>query len=494
MPARTGEQYLKGLKASNRELWIGSDRVDDVTEHPATRGAAQQMARVFDTQHAFADDCLMPDPETGEPINVSHMIPRSVEDIHRRHKGLRRIAETSVGLMGRTPDYKNVTFAGFAGRWREWAGPDGRNAEGAENLVRFQKRIARQDVSLTHTLVHPTVDKSKEMQIAGNPVPLHKVGETKDSIILKGARILATSAPFADEMVVYPGFPLMDSPVEEYALSFSVPMDAPGLIFLCRDSLSTPNEGGFDRPISSRFDEQDAFVIFDNVEVAKDQVFIDGDVAVYNSVMRISWWPNIMQQTTIRALCKLEFAYGIASRMAAAIGDHSDLTTDMLGELLCYVEMTRSGLALAELQARDYGDGAFFPHDAPLHPLRATLTQWIPRAFEIITLIGSHNLLANPTRAMLDDERLRPMIDLYLNSADGSGAEDRAALFRLAWDFVGSALGGRNDLYERFYLGSNWRNRKLMVMSATGQPAGNEPSELHQTAYRLVDQMLASAR
>ena len=77
MPARTGEQYLKGLKASNRELWIGTDRVDDVTEHPATRGAAHQMADVFDPQHAFAEDCLMPDPETGEPINVSHMIPRS---------------------------------------------------------------------------------------------------------------------------------------------------------------------------------------------------------------------------------------------------------------------------------------------------------------------------------------------------------------------------------------------------------------------------------
>ncbi|MBN8904581.1 MAG: hypothetical protein J0H57_26490, partial [Rhodospirillales bacterium] len=68
-----------------------------------------------------AEDCLYPDPETGEPINVSHMAPRSKEDIQRRHRGLARIAEHTVGVMGRTPDYMNVTYAGFAACSHEWA-------------------------------------------------------------------------------------------------------------------------------------------------------------------------------------------------------------------------------------------------------------------------------------------------------------------------------------------------------------------------------------
>ncbi len=115
MPARNGDQFLKGLRARNREVWLGDERVDDVTTHPQLEGAAHSLARVFDIQHEFADECLMPDPETGEAINISHMIPRSIDDLKRRHRGLRRIAESSVGLMGRTPDYMNVTFAGFAG-------------------------------------------------------------------------------------------------------------------------------------------------------------------------------------------------------------------------------------------------------------------------------------------------------------------------------------------------------------------------------------------
>jgi aromatic ring hydroxylase len=143
MPARTGEEFLKGLRARDREVWLGDERVDDVTTHPQLQGAAHSLAAVFDAQHEFPDDCLMPDPETGEAINVSHMIPRSIDDLKRRHRGLRRIAELTVGIMGRTPDYMNVTFAGFAGERGAWLGPEGKNVEGHDNLIAYQRMIAR---------------------------------------------------------------------------------------------------------------------------------------------------------------------------------------------------------------------------------------------------------------------------------------------------------------------------------------------------------------
>ena len=128
----------------------------------------------------------MPDPETGEPINVSHLIPRSKDDLQRRHRGLVRIAESTVGLMGRTPDYMNVTFAGFAGERGAWLGPDGRNEEGVANLQAFQRQLAREDICLTHTIVHPTIDRAKDTSFADNPVPLHKVADTEHGIVVRG--------------------------------------------------------------------------------------------------------------------------------------------------------------------------------------------------------------------------------------------------------------------------------------------------------------------
>lgn len=193
MAARTGEEFLKGLRGK-REIWLGSEKVTDIVDHPAFAGAARGLAGLFDLQHQYADDCLMPDPETGEPINVSHMIPRSKEDLLRRHKALQRHAEYTVGVMGRSPDYMNVTYAGFAGRADEW-GANG-NEQGAENLVNYQKYLRRNDISLTHTIIHPTIDKAGgDFVGAPNEVPLHKVDETEHGIIVRGARVLATLAP-----------------------------------------------------------------------------------------------------------------------------------------------------------------------------------------------------------------------------------------------------------------------------------------------------------
>jgi 4-hydroxyphenylacetate 3-monooxygenase len=474
MAARTGKQFLQGLR-DGRELWVGGDKVCSIAGHPALAGAAGALAEVFDLQHQVADLCLMPDPETGEPINVSHMIPQSAEDLHKRHRGLERVAEYSAGLMGRTPDYMNVTFAGFAGRRDEWA-VNG-NERGAENLVRYQKKLRREDISLTHTIVHSTVNLAKGKYPVGfDPVQLHKVEETTHGIVVRGSRVLATLAPFADALAVYPGAPMPDADAR-HALSFCVPMDTPGLKFICRDSVSVASNR-FEHPLSTRFDEQDAFVIFDDVEVPRERLFIDANLAVYNAVMKTSWWPNIMQQTMIRAQTKLEFAYGLAARMAEAINQTQPQTQQLLGEIAMYAEFARATVYAAEQAAHEIGNGLWCCDLKPLMALRAALPTWFPRVNEIIRLIGSHNLLTTPARAALADSKLRPLIDKYLPGVD-IDAEQRSRLFRLAWDFAGTALGSRNEQYERFYLGSSGRNLTMAHVLAD-----------RARANRLVDRFL----
>ncbi|MCC8429819.1 4-hydroxyphenylacetate 3-hydroxylase [Reyranella aquatilis] len=483
MGARTGSQFLDGLRKTRREIWVDGEKIADVTAHPKLRGGAESLAAHFDRQHAWADECLFTHPDSGQPTSVSHMIPRSHDELRHRHAGLVRLSEGSMGIMGRTPDYMNMKFAAFASAPGVWAGADGRNAQGAKNLVAFQRRLAEQDLSLTHTIIQPTTDKRTDAKLLGNKVTVRKVGQTADGIIVRGGRVLATLAPYADEQTVYPGQPI-PAGASEYAVSFAIPLDTPGLKFLCRDSAAAPGADPFDRPLSSRFDEQDAFCIFDDVLVPWDRVFIDGDVEIYNSMRQTGFTINMTTQSTVRALTKLEFAYGLATRMAELIGDHAPATMEMLGELACYVRMTANALELSLEQAAPREDGVWFPRGAPLEPLRAMLPVWMPRVAEIITLIGSHNLLTTPSRAQFDDPGLRPLIDEMLGGADGAAADDRAAVFRLAWDFVGSALAGRGFLYERFYLTSAARNKQM----------------LHQRFFdrtrsqALVDDMLSRAR
>src|SRR3954469_23159508 len=165
MGARTGSQFLEGLRRTKREIWVDGERIDDVTAHPKLRGGAESLAAIFDRQHAYAADCLFTHPESGQPTNVSHMIPRSKEELRHRHAGLTRLSEGSMGIMGRTPDYMNMKFAGFASAPGVWAGEDQRNERGAANLVNFQRYMARADVSLTHTIIMPTIDKRTDTKI-----------------------------------------------------------------------------------------------------------------------------------------------------------------------------------------------------------------------------------------------------------------------------------------------------------------------------------------
>jgi aromatic ring hydroxylase len=221
--------------------------------------------------------------------------------------------------------------------------------------------------------------------------------------------------------------------------------------------------------------------------VPRENVWIDGHIGAYNTVMMpSSWWPNIMQQTTIRALTKLEFAYGLATRMCEIVNDISPRAHEMLGEILSYVEATRSSLIAPEERCKTWPDGGVYPDARAMHPVRSILPMWMARVNEIMKVLGSHNLLAVASRGQLDDEQLRPLIDEFLCGAEGHDAEERSAIYRLAWDFMGTTIGSRNELYERNYLASPRTNRMAAhnFYSTDARARGDE----------LIDMMLTSAR
>ncbi len=395
-------------------------------------------------------------------------MPRSADDLRRRNRAFDSFARYSAGMLGRTPDYVNVTLAGFVAR-SDILTSRGQTIH-AERMKRFYREVVERDLSLTHTIIHPVVDKSlPDLEGINGKLALRVVRRTQESIVVRGAKILATLGPFADELFVYPGQPQPPNADPGTLLAFSIPMASKGLHTLCRDHYGVAASTA-DRPFSSRFDEQDAFMIFDDVEIPLERVFIDGDVEVYNGLMRHGWAANIMQQTCIRAAVKLEFAYELASRMARATNSEKRPdTAAMLGELWGYACLTRSAVKAAEAAARDWGNGAFLPDDRPLRAIRSQMPGWMVRANDIIKAVGSHNLLATPSIEAFENPELAPLINEFMPGANGMTARERATLFRTAWDFAGSALGGRVEVYERFYLASAPRNFAMDHMLAQAE-------------------------
>jgi aromatic ring hydroxylase len=464
MSARTGPQYLAGL-ADDRVVWLGAQRVR-VTEHPAFHGSLRGMAGYFDWQHRHAADCLVADPVSGLPMSASLIVPHNAADLDRRHRCFERLARYSYGMLGRTPDYCNTMLSGQVARPDVWAkGPPHYHA----NLRRFHREVIEGDLALTHTIIHAAIDRSvPELAGMNADLTLRVVSRRSDRIVVRGGKVLATLGPFADEIFVYPAQPIPKGG-EAYALVFAIPVRTKGVVQICRDHCGV-DASVRDRPFSARFDEQDAFVIFDDVEIPNERVFVDGNLEVYNAIPPAVFPGNVLQQSAIRAMVKLEFAYDLCVQMARLQNTESRPdVAQLLGEIYGFLVMTRAAMVAAEARAHDWGAGAFFPH-RDIAVVRTFMPMWMARVNEIIETLGGHNLLCTPSLSAFEDAQLAPLLQRYLPGANGIPAEQRARIFRTAWDFAGSALGGRVELYERFYLSSRQRNLALdhLVAQATG--------------------------
>lgn len=476
MAARTGKQFLEGLD-DNRETWIDGKKVNVLT-HPAFQGSLKGMAGYFDWQHKYADDCLVTDSVTGETMSASLILPKNKEDLIARGKCFEQLAKYSNGMLGRTPDYCNVALTGYVSRVDAFI--DGGHPQWAENLQNFYREVVEKDLSLTHTIIQPQPDKSKPDLDGINGEVAFKVVERRDDcIVVSGAKILATLGPFADELFVYPSAPIISKGTADHALMFSIPVGTKGVIMVCRDHYEV-DASVKNAPFSSRFDEQDAYVILDRVEVPLNRIFMDGDLEFYNKTVidQLGRYGNITQQTATRAAVKLEFAYNLCMRMAQITNSEKrPEVMMMLGEIWSYSSLTRAAITAGFAGAHDWGNEAYFFDDSPMRALIANMPQWMIRINEIIKIIGSHNLLATPTIDSYENPQMKDLLNKYMPSANGSEASERAQIFRIAWDFAGSALGGRVELYERYYLTSQPRNQMFCHAHAQKKFEWNQVEE-----------------
>jgi 4-hydroxyphenylacetate 3-monooxygenase len=451
MPARTGRQYLAGLREQEREVWLGGERVRDVTTHPGLKGGAHAIASLYDMQldPKLRDEMTYVSPTSGDRVGLSFLIPRSREDLEKRRVMMLNWARTTCGMMGRSPDFMNVTYAAWAGAQDFFA--QGR-PEFGENMRRYYEYIRENDLTLTHSLIN--LQRSRTVSGVFNlqeGTALQVVRETDAGIIVRGARILATLGPLADEIGVYS--PRMARHAEghsPFALSFAIPCGAPGLKFLCRDSFDL-GRSHFDHPLASRFEEMDCIVFFDDVMVPWERVFLLGDVDRLNATAGATHSSaHSAHQGAAKNLAKCEFVLGVALLMTQAIGNaHLPNVEERVGELMLTTQLTRACMRAAEADAKLDEWGVMCPDPLMVESPRNLFMTAYPRMIEILQLLGSSSFLLTPSQADFKGP-LAADIEQYL-ATDNTPAKDRVKLFRLAWDLAGSAFGSRQVLYERFF-------------------------------------------
>ena len=463
MPAKTGQQYIASLRDNPAEVWIRGEQIKDVTTHPALRGGVKSVAALYDRQldAEVREEMVFPSPSSGDPVGLSFLVPRTVEDLLLRRKMMTHWARVGCGMMARTPDFMNVSIAGWFGAAEYF----GRNRpEFADNVRRYFEFIRENDITLTHTLVNlQPRRKSGVLDQLDEQVALTVVKETDAGIVVRGSRVLATLGPIASEIAVYPTRTHMMGPESwRQAFSFAIPNSTPGVKFICRESFDY-GRSNFDHPLGSRFEEMDSIVFFDDVLVPWERVFLLGDVDMCNNYgIATQSTTHSGYQVINRCVVKTEFILGLAQLMADTLGSGElQHIQERIAEIIIHLETLKACMRASEADAALNDFGVMCPAQGPITVGRALFPTTIyPRLAEIVQLLGSGNLMALPSEGDFD-AAIGPEVERYL-STDTADARDRVRLFRLAWDVACSAFGGRQVLYERFFGGDPTRNALLL--------------------------------
>ncbi|GGC54404.1 pyoverdin chromophore biosynthetic protein pvcC [Siccirubricoccus deserti] len=478
----TGAEYIQSLR-DGRAVFIDGERVADVTTHPAFRTSIRSIARLYDALHDPRHKDILTCPTDTGSGGYTHRyfrVSRSREDLRGAQAAIAGWARLSYGWMGRTPDYK-AAFSNTLGGFPEYYGAY------ADNARRWYRRAQEAALFMNHAIVNPPVDRHKPPDSVKD-VFVSVIRETDAGIYVSGAKVVATSAAMTHYNFMGQS---SKSAIEDLDMSlmFMVPMNAPGLRLICRTSYEAAarHASPFDYPLSSRFDENDAIFVLDNVFIPWEDVFIYRDPArIMSFFPGTGFLHGAMFQGCTRYAVKLDFIAGLlAKALRCTGGDEARSNQVLLGEVIAWRHLFWS---LSNAMANNPTP---WRGDAVLPELRAAVSYRVfapdsyPRIKDIVQRTVTSALIYLPSSVKdLASPETEPYLRQYVRGSHGIGHQERIKIMKLLWDAVGTEFAGRHELYERNYSGG-WED--IRAQALTGAQRGGDLAAMEA----LVDQCLS---
>ena len=464
MPVRRGADYIRALQ-DGRDVWHASQRIADVTMHSGFTGTIKTLADLYDKQHAPEFRDIMTLEQEGERISYSYFPPKNAEDLARKRRNIEFWAQETFGQMGRYPDFCAQLVIGLL----DWTHViEKHDQKWAENARNYFLHCRRNDLCLTHALTDQYYDRTKRVSEQQDPdLILHIVGETKEGAVVRGLRTLATLAPISDEALVYPNRP-RDPDEADYAIAFAIPMNAPGLKIVCRD-LYAENADPERHPLTTRFDEVDAALIFDDVVVPWERIFVYKYPKLLAGIMYIHMWAQY--STMVRLITKLEAFLGVAQLLTEWGGRNKSASSQiLLSSLMQDIGILRSCIQVAEATGYMSPGGTWAPRLSSayrVHSIEAS-----DRAERTMEGLLTSTLMLSGGASDLKSPELGPFVERYFRGG-GPSTKEHLRLMAVAADMVMSPFGKRSQLYERLQSGEVDRMRQRLY-SQYNDPAPAE--------------------
>ncbi len=452
---RSGKEHLERLR-DGRVVYIGKERVEDVTTHPAFRHAARTAADIYDMKAEPANRAVTAFEEDGELFSSYYILAKDRADLRKRSQTHRKIAETTYGFFGRSPDHVSSFVAGMC---KKADVLDTERGKFSENLWAYYEHMRRNDVYAAYAVLPPQAARDPAFYQKQNlPIPtLQLVREEDDGVVISGMKMLATGAVIADEIWIGNVIPLAPDQSKQ-AITCAVPCNAPGLSLWSRKPMEPNARNEFDSPLSWRLDETDAMVLCDEVKVPWERVFVLDDpvqsYTIYNQTPSHCYGNH---QSNVRFHTKMRLLVGLASKITQSTGANKiPAVAETLGRLSA-LEAGLWGMVEGQIEAaEDWPEGYATFNRRMMYAALNWCTENHSAIIDSVRELCGGGIFQMPADVtVMHDDDLRQQFENYWQTPQ-MGALDRMKLFRLAWDLVGSEFAGRHQQYEKFYAGASF--------------------------------------
>ncbi len=449
----TGNQYLDSIR-DGRRVYIGKELVKDVTTHPAFSKGAETIASIYERKAASENRDVMVSEEGGEEFSTYYLQPKSREDLERRYETHRLIASWTQGFMGRSPDNFPSYLSGLATQPKLFN--DLRQGTG-DLLQSYYRKARREDLYMSHAVTNPQGSRraGDEMDVAGIVSPtLRVVGEDDEGVTINGLKMIGTGSVYCHETWVGNLQPVPPGQEAE-TITCAVPLNMEGVSIWSRKPYELSSGREFDAPLSARYDETDAAILFENVKIPWERVFLHNNVEMTREIyFRTPGHSLANHQANIRFVEKLRLIVGVAHKLTESNKAGSiPAVKSTLGKLAAQLA-SLEGMVRGQIFDCEKMPGGFVTVNrrfmyAALHWCSNNHSKICDVVRE---LMGGGPIQMPADSSVMDDPEIYKKFQAYWSLPD-QDAKERMKLIRLAWDILGTEFAGRHMLYEKFYAG-----------------------------------------
>jgi len=475
MGLKTKAEYIESLKKQKPIIYMYGEKIEDRVNHPLIKPEIEAYGLTYEIAHnpKYRELATAKSHLTSEVISRFNHIHQSNDDLLKKLQ-LTRALTRFAGCVARCVGWDALNTLSIVAYEIDRKYKTGYY----ENFVNYLKYVQKEDLALACAMTDVKGDRSlRPADQQDKDMYVHIVEKRENGIVVRGAKIHITAALVSNEIIVMPTRAMREKD-KDYAVAFAIPVDTPGLKFVAVSSLLSGVDEA-EAPFSSKWGSTESLIIFDDVFVPWDRVFMCGEwefaglaAELFASYHRFSYCG-----------CKAgvgDILTGIASLLAEYNNvEHADHIWGKLTDMACTTEIIYACGIAAAVRGRPLGPGTYVPDVTYSNIGKYVSGTHVYDEIYRLHDIGGGLVATAPSAKDYYHPELRAYLEKYLKGKVDVPTEHRYKAFKLAQDFaaasigpylVASCHGGGSPQMEKLviYRLYDWQRRKQIAKVLAG--------------------------